>query len=406
MMADIYSTTPGSAVAETVQQILQRRKDEQRQQMLDTLAVKQFGQNVTNSDRTYDLNKQSEARMQATSEAQIAADKERMFGERVKNMPYGESDVSDLEQSDPEFFKQMLNRQMIRKSTPPVGTVSNDMQLPAGATPEQIESFAAAIGSNREGNAEQAAGPAHSTYRGSPDYQKDMVQQKRIESLITPEMEKENPLLAAVFRYQAGGAQANAPAALLGPKPSVVPISPSGRAGAKVTGDRGTEFMELGYPPNPPAGTQPNIYQIPDGKGGFSTHWLTPGQQPTEANKVQAPGPIVKNNLPASSNSQDLIPGDVRTRLVQAMGSKTTNDDQQAVLNTISNARTSQLVKDTVHDAWYYYNGFDTNGNRLKGWQQPTSVQVTEMIDPSALTPQEYDQAKTLVMMILNNGAQ
>ena len=65
-------TTPGSAVAQTLQEILARRRQEERQVMLDRFAMEEQRNLQTQREQQMGLSRQQEARLKAASEAQIA----------------------------------------------------------------------------------------------------------------------------------------------------------------------------------------------------------------------------------------------------------------------------------------------------------------------------------------------
>ena len=90
-MADfsIYSTTPGSAVADTLQQILARRKEEERQMLLDKMAQEEHQSTLAARTEQQRLAKDQEARQKAASEAQIAASNEDIFQSKIKGVRRG-----------------------------------------------------------------------------------------------------------------------------------------------------------------------------------------------------------------------------------------------------------------------------------------------------------------------------
>lgn len=304
-MADIYST-PGSAVAETVQAILQQRRDQQRQLMLDRLGIEKFKSDDENQKAQLDLQRQGEERMGRVSDANIAADQERLFNEQLDSLGYGRRDVSGLEQSNPELFNKLMERQLIEEEpavTPRVGTAT-DMQLPEGATPEQIEQFAAAA---EQGPMEMEQvgemSPARKMFVGSKDYQQVQDARNRITGLMSDPAFAQNKDLREALMLMQGGAINQVPDELVGPAPTVTPISPGGRPGTPINLPRRGQAMELNYPPQPNAASQPFPFHVDtDNDGTPEPYWLRPGEQPTPERRIggQNVTGVQRGNMPAN----------------------------------------------------------------------------------------------------------
>ena len=81
---------------------------------------------------------------------------------------------------------------------------------------------------------------------------------------------------------QALGGNAPVPGDLLGPKPGVQPILPSGRPGQRIEMPWNTKAMEMNYPPQPNAAAQPSwqTFADPENPGSFRSFLLPPGGTP------------------------------------------------------------------------------------------------------------------------------
>lgn len=304
-MADIYST-PGSAVAETVQAILQQRRDQQRQLMLDRLGIEKFKSDDENQKAQLDLQRQGEERMGRVSDANIAADQERLFNEQLDSLGYGRRDVSGLEQSNPELFNKLMERQLIEEEpavTPRVGTAT-DMRLPEGATPEQIEQFdAAAEQGPMEMEQVGEVSPARKMFVGSKDYQQVQDARNRITGLMQDPAFAENKDLREALMLMQGGAINQVPDELVGPAPTVTPISPSGRALPQIQLPRRSQAMELPWAPQPNAASQPFPFHVDTDNDGIpEPYWLRPGEQPTPERRIggQNVTGVQRGNMPAN----------------------------------------------------------------------------------------------------------
>jgi hypothetical protein len=298
-MADYSTMTPGSSVADTVQQILQRRRDEQRQMMLDRLNVAKYQQD-------YDLQKRQENRMQHTADVQNSNLEDEMMRRGAGDLGYGESDVTNLEQDNAPLFNWLKSHNRIRTDQPKTSSslVNPDgTQVPvSGAGP---------------------AGPARQMFTGSIDFQKDEEKRDRInkffDQAISHETDPTELKNLAIMRASAL-ADLNPPANMLHNTTRF--FSPTGKILNTIEGRVGDESVHAGYPPT--SGwqlQQPTPFQVPNGKGGYDSYWLKPGEQPSETNRIktQGEGTVVKGNLPTGTG---VIPTSLWADYTKASGLK------------------------------------------------------------------------------------
>jgi len=284
-MADIYTMTPGSAVADTLQQILQRRRDEQRQMMLDRLGLAKFDQDVTEQNRRFDLDTKAEARHQAASDQVITESKERVLGDQIKSLPRNSSMMSDDFANSP-LGKELQNRGRLSQVgvNPQVGT-NTDIQPPQGLKPEELEMWARALeGSNPAdvGTQMESAGPSTKGWQwsGSDDFQQEEEERKRIDQFLAGEFSKSKDPIQLAGQAAKAGIQLPASAY---PNTTRV-ISPGGNLKSELATRAGDDILELNHPPSAGiSATTPYIYQQEndwDGNGRIDSFWLRPGEQP------------------------------------------------------------------------------------------------------------------------------
>ena len=85
---------------------------------------------------------------------------------------------------------------------------------------------------------------------------------------------------------------------------------------------RGTNpLLELGFPPQPSAAGGPQLYQVTDSTTGtVESHWLRPGQQPSDQTKISGLA-IRKGNEPtADTTKPSRVPPGLATKLATAKG--------------------------------------------------------------------------------------
>lgn len=145
-------------VSQTIQAILQRRRDEARQAMLDKLQEEQVRTTMSNAQRQLQLEAERNtlegrrvAADEAQSQQQIKESKERTFGEQLKTLPYAGVKAEDIRNQD--LRQEMYGRAMF------------EQQQPQGPTEEG------------------GTLPSFDWYRGDPEYQKERSRRADIQGL-------------------------------------------------------------------------------------------------------------------------------------------------------------------------------------------------------------------------------
>lgn len=385
-MADYTTMTPGSAVSDVVQQILERRRGLERQGLLDQLGIEKYKTDIANEDRDYALRQQTEGRAQSVADAQIAADKERMFGERLSHMPWGRIDVTDLEQSDPEFYGELLKRQMIERVQPTVG--------------------GRMLSTDENGNpVEQSVGtesaPAHSFFRGSPDYQKSEDERQRIAALgSNQDFTGDDPLKMLLAGAQAG---INVPSSVLPGQQHIV--GPEGKTRQVIRGRGLSGVTELNWAPQPNAAAQPQLYQIPGPDGKIISKMATPSEmkQYLEQNP-DVSHDVRKGNNPTNQTA-DILDRQLLSKLVSASSIKDKRQQQaarSAALAAISgmaqqrgvSSRVLASVADALADAQAYQQETGT---------APSVEMIASQIGQD-VTPQERQQFEMIIRQYMAGG--
>lgn len=113
------------------------------------------------------------------------------------------------------------------------------------------------------------------------------------------------------------------------PESPMYTVGPTGKVTAvvdptskKPVTSHGNPLLELGFPPQPSAGSQPQLYQVPDPEhpGQIISHWLRPGEQPTDKTRIGGLA-IRKGNEPVAGQSSGATTADVNA-LRAARGDK------------------------------------------------------------------------------------
>lgn len=373
--------TPGSAVADSLQMILARRKEEARQMMMDRLGVEKFRSDE--ADRTAQrANQEAQLGLERQrTDASVAADNERRITSKIDSLGFGEQDLENIQ--DEELRRELTNRGRTRMAPGPSVTTTTDIaDVEFGPSDHAISS-------------ETTVGPGKAMYTGSQKFQEEQVARQRLMDYINnnPAIFNDNPELKNALMIQHAGASASVPASVMSPRPSVTPILPTGRPGAQINLPRGGEAMELGWAPQQPrpqfVGVDTNsgrpINMNPDGSYTF-------GNIPEGATLGPKPS--------AAAGASDILTTDMRQRLAQARGTPNPDDDQQAIATILGNARVSQGVKDTVQDIYAYA--------LEKGDKRPSADQLMASVDPNStnppLTPQEMAEISSLLITILGGN--
>jgi hypothetical protein len=403
MANDIYTMTPGSQVAETLQGILQRKRDTERQIMLDRLGLEkarlddeQTRHGMGLQDSQLEIQKQAEARAGRQTDASVRHTNAQTDNALLQNLPVGRTSASGM---SPEIQRILTERGMLESM--PTASVGTSTEFTPEMEPDVSDHFAPIAGDSETTTTQGG----EKMYIGNEDFQKSEIERNRILELLNGGIVEEEDPLKTVLQGAAAGV--NIPTGALPGRTTV--LSPGGQTRQTITGRQGDNVIELNHPPNAPAAAMPSLFQIPGPDGTSQSHWLRPGEQPTEKTLMQGvEGQARKGNMPTTP-AQDMVPADVRQRLVTARATQSPNDDPQAITNAITNARVDQSVKDAVREMYDYATGIDSaTGQPLQNWTKPSFEQVIGMLDPNfvepPLTPQEVNQVHTLLQMILGGN--
>lgn len=251
--SDFYTMTPGSAVADKLTEILTKRKEEQRQAMIDALNKQNLEHGWANQDATLSLQRDQEARLGR------GQDHDDMVSD-VGLMP----DVADPSSFDPKHHDYLKG----------IGRI----QTRPGLTPSVSSSYGAAGGDVvDEGATVGQKEPDREVYLGSNKYEEGERQKADIGELVgNPDFKNLPSLQQALIGAQHG---VNIPGEALGKPGRLRVVTPDNAASMN-----GTEWnphdhaIEQGYPPN---GPQTNIQWI--GNDEF-------GKPLSSANRLDAMG--------------------------------------------------------------------------------------------------------------------
>ena len=268
MAGDIYTMTPGSAVADNIQQILQRRREESRQALMDKLDY----DNV-NSDIAY-----RQGNLKLAQDDQLLKE--------LMAIPGG----ADPNSVAPKYAAKGRELGHIRQRPAQAPTI-----VPSEAidTPEDQ----ALEGTTFKSGVEQPFLPgseAGEEFVGDKDYQKRTSFQTDIDAMMG--QFKDDPDTLRALMLVRNGATNNVPDSLIGPKPSFTPINPdTGRAGERVDLPRGGD---AGFRPYAPASYTPAFMpwfdptptkDFPQGRSILVGNRLGNGGQPIVRDMPSAP---------------------------------------------------------------------------------------------------------------------
>jgi hypothetical protein len=324
--------TPGSAVSDTVQQILERRREAQRQMMLDRLGVEKFRSDEDQRAKDYQLRQAEEARQKQLSDAQIAEAHTRQLQQQIGMLPEDEFDASDLKDNNPDLFNELVKEGRIRpETTTPKVSSSTDFQAPPDATPDQLEQYAQQLEANGPDQGAVPVGPASTRfmYTGSKEHQQEKIFQKRIDDFIlnNPQYAKDKDMLNALM-FMRNGLIKQIPDEFLVPN-SVVPIKPgSVKSGQPINLPRGAKPMELPYPPQPNTYTAPQLWQLTDPKTNTT---ISKVMTPVEAQAYANAGYTLRKGNEPTQTPHDLVPAEALRPLQIALGAKGITSDQRAM---------------------------------------------------------------------------
>lgn len=320
---NIQSTTPGSAVSDTVQEILQRRREQARQMMMDKLGIAKFGadeeqRGLENTRANSQLDIQGR-----TANANIAADKARQEASWIDSMGYGSRDVTGLQDSSPDIFNALQKRALLQEEAVPGAPNPDD----AGAT-DPLSPEEQAI----PGQFDQK----RFRYIGSPDFQKASDERTRLSDYVTTHKDElakpENAELAKALGLIVAGGMKDVPDGAIEPLPTVTPISPEGNARSPITLPRKGQAMELNWPTGQGATNAKKLWQLVD-KDGKESSFV--GTADDVKPYTDAGYTIRQGNQPVDTKAnQDIVPYQMWQGLVGKFGQKGVSPQvrQQALL--------------------------------------------------------------------------
>lgn len=223
-------------ITETIQGILQKRRDESRQALIDKLNEEQMRAQMDYQQGQLDLGQKAEARASASD----AWQKQR---EQLGMIPGG---------ADPSTVDPLLVEQARR-----LGLVQSVPERPATITGQQtVEHTPTAPQESKDGTAvsfksgvEQPylpGSPKKEAFVGDEKYQERTRFQGGIDTLIDRFKDDPDMLRALLATRETGQAL---PESLTGPEPSLFTIGPTGKIGKSQPTARGAQGVQLSHPP-------------------------------------------------------------------------------------------------------------------------------------------------------------
>ena len=294
-MADIYSTTPGSAVADTIQQILQRRREDARRAMLDKLEREQLDmrqrESVANIEAQQARTKHDEDSLglQRTQENRLA--NELLENQMHRRLQYTRP-LTPMSQMDPKLA-EYARKYGATTQTPDV-TPTNTVPFRA----DGLEGRELQEGADLTTEFDPTV-KGQEVYAGSPEFAyNELINQRAGGLMQDPNFQNLSPVGKFLALRSAG--LDNVPEwAAAGPR-RVVPIHPGQRTPVELRPD--DIPMEFGYPPQTPywmGSTQ--IYQVyKDGRWVKSLS----NPSPEESRKLAAEGYELREGNTSSQNSR------------------------------------------------------------------------------------------------------
>lgn len=382
----------------TLQQILQRRRDEARQAMLDKLSEEQTRSQMGIASRNADVN-EGNLKLQRDTEKRLADSAlEQQLQQRLGLVP-AETPVEDLDPSLADYAGKVGRRRQTKAVTP---QVSSSYGFPTSggdsadqADPQQMINEEPVV-----------AGP---TLPGrdmvvTPDYMQDEIARNRMSD--AQRRISEDPDMSELERTmilrQAGAIESLPEEAYAGPR-SAVPISPSQRTPVPL-GPRDVPVQQ-GYQPYPPASLQPKLYQVYRDNKWQKSDLLSP----QEAELYTSQGfELRQGNTPVDPNLQR---GPFDVRLVQQLNNaiRATNVPRNQRVQLINNIKlTLTGTANTSPEAKEFLNGMidDLARRREAGQPYPTMQEVVARAEKNGATPDEIEFLISSVPMFLNEPIQ
>lgn len=363
-----------------VQEILQRRRGEARQVMLDKLNDENVRSQM--ADRTSQLG--LDQRRVATDETRTTqlgreAD-ERILTSQIASMGDTESEITpEWKGANQPLYDELVKRQRVRRDTiTPKTGFSYEVQPPEEASPEQIEQFDRSMegGAGSMDMAQVAPTQQREMYTGSPEFQRTQAGQRQIVTYLqnNPQIAKTNPELFQLLQMQAQAGNVDVPASMVEPAPSFTAFSPiTGKSMGTQQLPRGGQGGVLPHAPMPPSAyitPQSQIFPNPKDSNKPWVYWIKPGQPLSEAQPV---APYIEG--------------------------------QTGRVGNINNQRASQLVPSTI---WNSYNmSFSRRqGESEEAWrarQQQGRSTIAANINVNTTTPNVRDFVSRVVAIINNS---
>jgi len=352
-MADIYQTTPGSAVADTVQQILQRNREQQRQAVMDRLGLEKYRSDEANQAAQLGLEKQR-------TDASVAASNETINSELLKRLPRGRIPTENIK--DPRVLdliqKYGLTEEETDQETPTINPelaaqdrlrrmgVQVDGKPISFAEPPAVESVGKAKDEVPVFRA-SATRPPRTMYIGSNDFQKERDARDQMDAYIAAHPNEDPDTLRAIMMARAGMID-SLPANIAGARPSVTPILPTGRAGQRVDLPRGGSAMELGYPPQPNAASLQKLWQLENKSTGETKSFVG---MPADVKPYTDAGWIVRQGNEAAVKPTPVVDPRFVLALTGVLRSNIPKAQKEAAFNQakvaiVSSANTTPEVKE------------------------------------------------------------
>jgi hypothetical protein len=330
MAADMYTMTPGSAVADKLQEILTQRKLEARQALLDKLQQDEFSHRRTIDTENLGLRRKEGER-----------DDRKLDLDQFSTMREGTRPGADLSKLDPKYADWLRSQGAVDTLQ---GTASARM-LPAP-------------GDDQGSAAQSIEPPTTSTssmdvFAGDADYQK----QQRIKDAVAmlerdPSFASKSPADKYLAILAATGQ--NAPAQAIAGDRKVWHMSPAGRLEQRGTIGPQDEVVETSWQPNPTAASRPQyVGTTPDGKPIV----MDPDGQFRIAPIAGNPNMPI-NAKPSAAKVPDLIPpnilGQLRVAAAAPAGPVRARALEAVTREILASARISGSARQTISDVLAY----------------------------------------------------
>lgn len=372
--------TPGSAVSDTVQEILQKRREQQRQMMLDRMGVMKFG--ADENQRGIE-NKRADAELGLNKDrtaAQIAADNAREVDSFIDTTDPNPHDVGDLETTNPKMFHALMERGRIQKKAVP--GVSTSTSFPGIDPDGTVDPLSAE---------EEAYTKPTYEFTGSSDYRKQADARQRLTDYKTQNAKllAGNPQLSQAIDLILAGGMKDVPDSATEPEPTVTPISPDGNAKPVIHLGHGGKAMELNYPPQVNAVNAPALYQATGPDGVTKSVSLTPSEMSAY---TDAGYTLRKGNLPVDPNAnKDIVSTPLLKDLASVMGVKgiSSTQKQQLISSKMAVIKAQAIIKGVDPEVIDAMNGILGDIDKLKTAGQPIPGPEVFLGRVTGMSPQE-----------------